>query len=167
MNTNDTQFENDIELSSLDRYLSDVGNSLPRYNVTQLPLVRNNSKKGLYATLSPLTLLTTRYKNFTVAALLVAVTGFSGSVLITRTAKKVNDVSVLPTELNSRGSAEIQSDSIMSVGSSSAASVVNQVVNQTINDLLAEDNEALATIDTLSNVAVDELVNNVNTMYEI
>ena len=52
---------------------------------------------------------------------------------------------------------------------SSAASVVGQLVDSTIDDLLAEDNEALATIDTLSNAAVDSVINQVTqtTTYEI
>lgn len=169
------EFENDNELVSLNKYLSDVSKSIvvgiPSF-VTKSEVVRSTVQKEQTTIPSPFIKFFTTYKIATLATTFVLLVGISTSTLVIRSGQKRSDlVAVSSPELVIQNMADAENGIIneSQAINSSAASVVSQLVDSTINDLLAEDHEALASIDTLSNAAVDSVINQVTqtTTYEI
>jgi hypothetical protein len=160
------EFENDNELVSLNRYLSKVSKSI----VVSTPnLVTKNEQTSIP---SPFITFLKTHKIATLAFSIVLLVGVSTSTLVIRSNQKVSDTGAVagpelatPTMISKESGIIVESQIV----NSSAASVVGQLVDSTIDDLLAEDNEALVTIDTLSNAAVDSVINQVtqSITYEI
>lgn len=169
------EFENDNELVSLNKYLSNVSKSIvvgtPSF-VTKGEVFRSTVQKEQTSIPSPFTKFFRTYKIATLATTFVLLIGISTSTLVIRSNQKVSDaMAVTSPELVVQNTTDTENGIMKGspVTNSSAASVVGQLVDSTIDDLLAEDNEALATIDTLSNAAVDSVINQVTqtTTYEI
>lgn len=169
------EFENDNELVSLNKYLSNVSKSIvvgtPSF-VTKDEVLRSTVQKEQTSIPSPFTKFFRTHKIATLAFSIVLLIGVSTSTLVIRSSQKRSDtMAVSGPELVIQNMRDIENGIMKGspVTNSSAASVVGQLVDSTIDDLLAEDNEALATIDTLSNAAVDSVINQVtqSTTYEI